>query len=167
MEFVFPKGWTMGFYQMDRDFLKKLAADTELTAAELRVVLAIAANARLPGDAVEATAQELAKSIGMTVKSAKRARTCLLQKGFLVFVRTGTNNATFVRLGDTPASGDTDVPTVGTRMSPSAGVIHIKRNKETQTPSFSPATPSQGDWDPYEEYAMTREQRDALEQMFA
>lgn len=159
-----------GFYMMDRQFLDTLSRDSTLTAAELRIVLALAADTRLPGEAVEAGVLTLAARLGMGRSTVKRARTGLIAKKHLLVSGAGKDNALLLRLAD--QGGSTNGPGKGPSMDPPAGVIHIKET-ETKTASFSPRpAPSrqsrtQSEWDPYENYEMTDGEIARFNDMFA
>lgn len=136
-----------GFYMVSRDFLRKLAANAALTACDLRVIAAVMAQVKTPGDVVDVGINALVRSTGQSKRNVIRSRTRLVDRGYLVCEGSGSRNIGLYHLADfvegvTPLSydsavtcdaptGDTAVTSHVTPLSPPATIIHTKGNKDT------------------------------------
>lgn len=103
-----------GFYMVSRDFLRKIAADVSLTAGELRIMAAIMAQVKKPGDVIDARIPTLVQATGQDHSSVVRNRRQLVRRGFLVPAGHGAHGVGLFVLADndarvlTDATGRTD-----------------------------------------------------------
>lgn len=135
-----------GFYMINRDFLRKLAADTALTACDLRVIAAVMAQVKTPGDVVEAGLTALTDFTGQSRRNVVRIRTRLIERGYLIPAGNGDKKVGLFHLADcaegsdsavsdsvvtdTPGTASADTKPV-TALSPPATIIHTKGNIDT------------------------------------
>jgi hypothetical protein len=99
-----------GFYMMDRNFLRRIAADSKLSSGEARILVAIMSMSKMPGDTVDAGAACLIGATGMTKRNIIRNRKKLIGRGYLVVEGAGKRNVGMYRLTDSSATGDTRDP---------------------------------------------------------
>ena len=124
---------------MSRDFLKKIAGDSTLTAGELRIIAAIMTQVKVPGDVVDVSVPSLVKITGLSERNVIRNRSALVNRGYLVATGKGKHGTHQYHLTDglrgvtpmsgvTAASGDAAVMKPLTTVSPLATIIHSNGN---------------------------------------
>ena len=119
-----------------------MSADSRLSAGELRIIAAVMAQVKMPGDIVDASIPFLASVTGMSQRNVIRGRSNLVGHGYLVTAGKGEHGTGQYSLTDgvegvtsvsgvTAVSGDTDVISDLTPVSPHAAKIHINETGYT------------------------------------
>ncbi len=87
---------------VSRDFLQRLASDATLTACDLRVIAAVMAQVKTPGDVVDAGKGTLTQATGQSERNVIRSRARLIAGGYLIPAGNGNNHISLFNLADCP-----------------------------------------------------------------
>lgn len=129
-----------GFFRLDRDLCRRLAQDKSLTIKEFRVLMALLAATRNPGDVVDAATAGLTAATGLARSTVQEARHALASKGYIR--NDGADGCRPQVVAEVPASAGSRCP----RARAGAGYIHIKETRDTVDASGSMG---ELDWESY------------------
>ncbi|MCD8351122.1 MAG: helix-turn-helix domain-containing protein [Planctomycetaceae bacterium] len=124
-----------GYFRLDRGLARRLAGDATLTVKEFRVILALAAATRNPGETVDAPNAFLAAETGLSRTSVQNSRKALMEKGYIVSDHDGAGSVHRSRLA---GEGQRALAGGGQgALAPSQALHTKKETRETPAKHFS------------------------------